>query len=105
MDKRTEFFAALMTGQYDDILDALIFDIDYRKQQLAPGTSDFTVGDTIVLNDTANPQYLRGREAIIRKINRTKVVIDLVQPAQGPGGGFFHKNITAPPSMLSKQAS
>ena len=45
----------------------------------------------------ANPKYLNGSTAIIKKINRTKVVIDLDTPQ-----GRFSRNITTPLGMLEK---
>lgn len=58
------------------------------------------VGDIVFLKDTAKPTYIAGAKAIVTKINREKVVIDLDKPA-----GRFHRNINCPLSLLTTEAS
>ena len=45
----------------------------------------------------ANPTYLNGAMATVKKVNRTKVVIDLDTPT-----GRFSRNIATPLGMLEK---
>ena len=57
--------------------------------------STMKVGDKVRLNNNANPKYIRGSTATIKKINHTRVVLDLDIPQ-----GRFDKNINCPVSIL-----
>lgn len=57
--------------------------------------STLKVGDKVRLNNKANPKYIRGSTATIKKINHTRVVLDLDIPQ-----GRFDKNINCPVSIL-----
>ena len=57
--------------------------------------STLKVGDKVRLNSKANPKYIRGSTATIKKINHTRVVLDLDIPQ-----GRFDKNINCPVSIL-----
>lgn len=67
-----------------------------RKDQDAVALRcELQVGQTVWLK-AGKPAYLNGAEAVVVKINRERVVIDLVKPA-----GKFFKGVTTPVSLLS----
>jgi hypothetical protein len=86
----------IKSGEYDDQLDMILAAVKARKNALKPQIWEFQVGDKVKIVN-ANPKYLNGATAIIKKVNRTKVVIDL----DAPNGKFSH-NITTPLGMLEK---
>lgn len=96
MDFHNDFSAPCLSGEFDDYLDDMIQIIKMRKQSKAPKIWEFQTGDKVRLVN-ANPKYLNGATATIRKVNRTKVVIDLDTPQ-----GRFSRGITTPLSMLEK---
>jgi transglutaminase/protease-like cytokinesis protein 3 len=96
MDYHNDFVVPCLTGQMDEYLDGMIQTIQMRKKDMAPKVWEFQVGDRVRMKN-ANPKYLNGAMATVKKINRTKVVIDLDTPA-----GRFSRNITTPLGMLEK---
>lgn len=86
----------IKSGEYDEQLDMILAAVKARKNALKPQIWEFQVGDKVKIIN-ANPKYLNGATAIIKKVNRTKVVIDL----DAPNGKFSH-NITTPLGMLEK---
>lgn len=93
----SDFRLAILTGDFDAHLDTLIADLRDRKARTAPKASDFTVGDAVKFGPNTNPKYLIGVPAVVTKVNRTKVVVDLNERHNR-----FFKNITTPTSMLVK---
>lgn len=91
-----EFSTMLYRGEFDEFLDEMTHAIQQRKRDMAPKIWEFQAGDKVRLVN-ANPKYLNGATATIRKVNRTKVVIDLDTPQ-----GRFSRGITTPLSMLEK---
>ena len=96
MDYHNDFAVPVLSGQMDEYLDGMIQTINLRKKDMAPKIWEFQTGDKVRLVN-ANPKYLNGATATIRKVNRTKVVIDLDTPQ-----GRFSRGITTPLSMLEK---
>jgi len=96
MDYHNDFVVPCLTGQMDEYLDGMIQTIQMRKKDMAPKVWEFQVGDRIKMKNT-NPKYLNGATATVRKINRTKIVIDLDE-----AHGRFHRNITTPLSMVER---
>ena len=96
MDYHNDFVVPVLTGLMDEYLDGMIQTIQLRKKEKAPKVWEFQVGDRVKMVNT-NPKYLNGAMATIKKVNRTKVVIDLDTPA-----GRFSRNITTPLGMLEK---
>ena len=86
----------IKSGEYDGQLDMILAAVKARKNALKPQIWEFQVGDKVKIIN-ANPKYLNGSTATIKKVNRTKVVIDLDTPA-----GRFSHNITTPLGMLEK---
>ena len=86
----------IKTGKYDGVLDMISAAIKARKEALKPQIWEFQIGDRVKIVN-ANPKYLNGSTATVKKINRTKVVIDLDTPT-----GRFSRNITTPLGMLEK---
>lgn len=86
----------IKSGEYDDQLDIILAAVRARKEALKPQIWEFQIGDRVKIVN-ANPKYLNGSTATIKKINRTKVVIDLDTPT-----GRFSRNITTPLGMLEK---
>lgn len=95
-DYHNDFAVPVLTGQMDEYLDGMIQTIQLRKKDMAPKVWEFQVGDRIKMVNT-NPKYLNGAVGTIKKINRTKVVVDLDERRER----FFH-NITTPLSMIEK---
>lgn len=96
MDYHNDFVVPVLSGQMDEYLDGMIQTIQSRKKEKAPKAWEFQVGDRVkVVN--CNPKYINGSMATVRKINRSKIVIDLDEP-----NGRFHRNITTPLSMVEK---
>jgi hypothetical protein len=96
----TDAVSAIITGELDADLSRLTQAIQNRKRLISATNvavlkSTLKVGDKVRLTMTANPSYIRGVEAVIRKFKTKKVVIDLVRPA-----GRFHKNIVCPLDIL-----
>jgi hypothetical protein len=86
----------IKAGKFDESLDMILAAVRARKDALKPQIWEFQIGDRVKIVN-ANPKYLNGARATIKKINRTKVVIDLDTPA-----GRFSRNITTPLGMLEK---
>jgi hypothetical protein len=96
MDYHNDFAVPCLSGEFDEFLDGMIQTIQLRKKEMRPKIWEFQVGDRIKMVN-ANPKYLNGAEGTVKKINRTKVVIDLFQRH-----GRFYTNITTPLSMVEK---
>jgi len=96
MDYHNDFAVPCLSGEFDEYLDGMIQTIQLRKKDMRPKIWEFQVGDRIKMVN-ANPKYLNGAEGTVKKINRTKVVVDLDERRQR-----FFRNITTPTSMLEK---
>jgi hypothetical protein len=96
MDYYNKVILPIMQGEYDDYLDNFVQACQNRKKDMAPKIYEFQVGDRVKMINT-NPKYLNGAMATVRKINRTKIVIDLDEKQ-----GRFFRNITTPISMVEK---
>lgn len=96
MDYQNNFIIPLFHGEYDEYLDGMIDTIQRYKREKAPKIYEFQVGDRVKMIN-ANPKYLNGAMATVKKINRTKIVIDLDEKQ-----GRFFRNITTPLSMVEK---
>jgi hypothetical protein len=86
----------IKAGKFDESLDMILAAVRSRKDALKPQIWEFQVGDPIRMVNT-NPKYLNGARGIVKKINRTKIVVDL-----DIAHGRFHRNITTPLSMVEK---
>lgn len=95
-DYHNDFVVPVLTGQMDEYLDGMIQTIQLRKKDMAPKVWEFQIGDRIKMVNT-NPKYLNGAMGTVKKINRTKIVIDLDERHNR-----FYKNITTPLSMVEK---
>jgi len=93
---RSKIVSPIMSGECDEFLDSIILSVRARKQDMAPSIWEFQAGDRIKLVN-ATPKYLVNALGTVRKVNRTKVVIDLDQKT-----GRFFRNITTPLSMIEK---
>ena len=91
-----DFAVPVLSGQFDEYLDGMIQTIQLRKKDMAPKVWEFQIGDRIKMVNT-NPKYLNGAMGTVKKINRTKIVIDLDERHNR-----FYKNITTPLSMVEK---
>lgn len=96
MDYQNNFIIPLFHGEYDEYLDGMIDTIQRYKREKAPKIYEFQVGDRVKMIN-ANPKYLNGAMATVKKINRTKIVIDLDEKQ-----GRFYRNITTPISMVER---
>lgn len=97
MDFYNTFVIPLYRGDFDEHLDGMVHTINEYKKSKAPKIWEYKVGDRVRMVN-AHPKYLNGHLATIKKINRTKVVIDLDMPQ-----GRFYLNITTPLSMIEKE--
>lgn len=97
MNYYNDFVLPVFKGEYDEYLDGMIDTIQKRKRDMAPKIWEYQVGDVVRFNQNTNPKYLRGAQGIVKKINRTKVVIDLDERHNR-----FYKNITTPLTMIEK---
>lgn len=97
MDHYNNVILPIMQGHYDDYLDNIIQACQTRKKDMAPKIWEFQVGDVVRFTNNTNPKYLRGAQGKIRKVNRSKVVVDLDERT-----GRFHFGITTPLSMIEK---
>ena len=86
----------IKSGEYDGQLDMILAAVKARKDALKPQIWEFRIGDRVKMIN-ANPTYLNGAMATVKKVNRTKVVIDLDTPT-----GRFSRNIVTPLGMLEK---
>lgn len=96
MDYYNDFAVPCLSGDFDEYLDGMMQTIQLRKKDMAPKIWEYKVGDRVRMVNT-NPKYLNGAMATVRKVNRTKIVIDLDEKQ----GRFYH-NITTPLSMVEK---
>lgn len=96
MDFYNKFTVPLVAGEFDEHLDTIIGMVNDRRKSLAPKIWEFRVGDRVRMVN-CNPKYLNGQYATVKKINRTKVVVDLDCQE-----GRFYKNITTPLTMIEK---
>lgn len=92
-----DFVLSIIKGEQDENLDTLIQVVQNRKKDMAPKIWEFRAGDVVKFNDNTNPKYLRGAQGKIRKVNRTKVVVDLDERH-----GRFYTGITTPLTMIEK---
>ena len=87
----------IVSGYYDENLDYLISALQNRKKAINNAKIYILqVGDRVKMINT-NPKYLNGQMATVKKINRTKVVIDLDNRCSR-----FYTNISTPLSMIEK---
>lgn len=87
---------SIIKGEHDEMLDTLIQVCQNRKRDMAPKIWEFQVGERVKFVNV-RPKYLNGAVGTIKKINRTKVVVDLDERRDR----FFH-NITTPLTMIEK---
>lgn len=81
----------------DEQLDQIRRAIEGRKEVIAAKMRvSLVVGQTVWFNDKVRPTYMQGKPAVVRKINRERIVVDLNQPC-----GRFHKGVTVPLTLVS----
>jgi uncharacterized protein YkvS len=68
-----------------------------RRAAKSPQIWEFQVGERVRFNDGTRPKYLQGVEGTVKKINRTKIVVDLDERKER-----FFKNITVPLTLVEK---
>lgn len=68
----------IAAGKYDETLDAIEQAVRARQEQLAmQRLYSLTPGSTVRFNSNTKPKYLRGIEATVVDINRTRAVVAL----------------------------
>ena len=97
MDFQNAFLLPLYRGEYDEYLDNIIAAVHNRKKDMAPKIWEYQVGQIVKFNSNVRPKYLTGVSATVKKINRTKIVVDLDER-----NGRFFKNVTVPLSLVEK---
>jgi hypothetical protein len=99
MDQREYFddiVTPILSGECDEFLKSIIDTAQLRQTQLKPKIYEFNVGQRVKFVNV-NPKYLVGAQGTIKRINRTKVVVDLDHQT-----GRFFRNISTPLSMIEK---
>lgn len=92
-----EFANNLIGGKYDEHLDYLTNRLAYRRKALSSEKLySLQIGDRVRFVN-CNPKYLNGSVGTVRKINRTKIVVDLDHQ-----NGRFFRGISTPTSMIEK---
>lgn len=94
-----ELLTAIRNGNYDQNLDGIRHAIIDRQKAKAPRAYEFRPGQRVFFNSKVRPQYLQGVGATVVKINHTKIVVDLDQPA-----GRFYKGVTVPTTLIAVPA-
>lgn len=99
MDYHNDFVVPVLTGQMDEYLDGMLNTIQLRKKDMAPKIWEFSIGDTVKMNEHTRPKYLQGKTAKVVKVNRSKIVvkIDDMEPFSKYSG-----NVTVPLSLVDK---
>lgn len=92
-----DFVVPLFTGEFDEYLDGMEQTIREYKKSKAPKIWEFQIGERVRFNDGTRPKYLQGVEGTVKKINRTKIVVDLDERKER-----FFKNITVPLTLVEK---
>jgi hypothetical protein len=97
-----DLIGSIFDGSLDADLSNIVDAIRSRQSDIKDKAASvlrfsLKIGDTVILNDTCNPAYIRGEKAIVRKFRTKKIVIDLLRPC-----GKFHKGIGCPLSIVSK---
>lgn len=88
-----ELLTAIRNGNYDQNLDGIRHAIIDRQKAKAPRAYEFRPGQHVFF------KYLQGVGATVVKINHTKIVVDLDQPA-----GRFYKGVTVPTTLIAVPA-
>lgn len=95
--EKNDLLNALANGEFDSDLDRIIEMVKVRRAVNAPQIWEFLEGQRVRINSKANPKYLRGVEATIRQVNRTRVVLDFDKPQ-----GRFYRGVTTPLALIEK---
>jgi len=95
-----ELLASIKIGALDTEMDAISNAVSIRRDAIKRIKeinlrAAISEGDTVWFSMSANPSYLRGVKATVRKFNPKKIIVDLPSPV-----GRFHKGIICPPSLL-----
>jgi len=78
----------IQSGSLDKELDDINRAIDNRRRSQI---FTLTIGQSVWFNSEARPQYLVGRRCEVLDINRTRIVVRIINQHQG---GRFHGRIT-----------
>ncbi len=97
-----EITQSIFSGQQDDDLDAIKEAVRFRQKVIAGGKlRSLHVGDRVRFNSAARPQYLIGLEAVVTKVNQTRVKVRI----EGDAGRFTGTTPTCPLSIIDKVAA
>jgi FKBP-type peptidyl-prolyl cis-trans isomerase 2 len=97
MDFYNNVVVPTMNGEYDEYLDNMIEIVRQRRAAKSPQIWEFQVGSRVRFNAGTKPKYLQGVEGTVRKVNRSRIVVDLDERHER-----FFKNITVPLSLVDK---
>jgi hypothetical protein len=90
----------ILSGKYDDELEDLREAIRMREKQISQvNFFSFKVGDKVRFNSRCRPQYLIGKEAIIKDKKQKKVVVDIINPDPF---SRFKNNVRTDVSLIEK---
>lgn len=95
-----DVITAILDGQLDDS-ESRIYDAfkERRRQKSARKVAAFSVGDTVKFHG-ANPAYLNGLKAEVKKVNQTTVGVEIIPEDKPLARRFAHGPIRVPADML-----
>lgn len=94
--KHTNLYKDILAGDYDDELNEIAKCINVRRKSLSnKKLYSFHIGQEVRFNDSCRPRYLIGARAIIKKLNRKTVTVDLVNPT-----ARFNQNVRVPLNLI-----
>lgn len=91
-----DLLIAIQLGIGDDRLADLEHEIKRRKRSKVVA---FQADQKVKLNEKVSPKYLVGATAVIRRVNKTRVVLDF-DPGQNLGRFGSGIGVTCPPDII-----
>jgi uncharacterized protein YkvS len=91
---------SIHAGNLDSHLDSIAFNVRERKAEIArDALNAVRPGQVVTLSQTIKPTYLRGMQAVVKKVNGASVVIDIdANPAYGRFSGA--RNVRVPAACI-----
>lgn len=110
LDLFAELTDKVESGELDSRLLAIRKLVDVRIEAIREKVkaTDFTVGDKVVFNERCGTKYLRGEEAVVTAIRRTKLSVLLENPKgrfarKTPAGEIYSAEVIVPVEILDRQ--
>lgn len=98
----TEITQSILNGEQDEDFDQIKEAIVLRKKVIgSTKLRSLRAGDRVRFNSGARPQYLIGLEAVVTKVNQTRVKVRI----EGDAGRFAGTTPSCPLSIIDKVAA